>query len=93
MASWAGIIAESGFQYSAVDKSIEFTEKPGKYFWSNGSAWGMCEVEKNSGNYQVKFEVLNGKVEIEAFHLGEHKVLKFNKAKSIDEGENMELQF
>lgn len=38
MASWASIIAQSGFLYSAVDKSIKFTDKPGNYFWSTGSA-------------------------------------------------------
>lgn len=44
MASWASVLALSGFQYSAVTKSMKFTGVPGTYFWSNGSAWGTCRI-------------------------------------------------
>jgi len=93
MASWAGILAESEFLYSAVDKSIKFTDKPGKYFWSNGSAWGMCEIDKDGDNYKVSLEVLHGKVELNTFQLGEQKAYAFKKAKSIGEGEIVKLKY
>ncbi len=78
MASWAGILSESGFQYSAVDKSIKFTDKPGKYFWSNGSAWGMCEIAKEN---KATLEVLHGKIELEKLQIGENKIKSLKRTK------------
>jgi hypothetical protein len=46
MASWAAVLALSGFQYSGVEKSMEFAAGEGTYFWSNGSAWGTCRISK-----------------------------------------------
>jgi non-lysosomal glucosylceramidase len=65
MASWASVIALSGFQYSAIDKSMTFTAKPGTYFWSNGSAWGTCKVSEN----KAELHVLSGEVELGRFTL------------------------
>ena len=65
MASWASVLALSDFHYSGVDKTMSFTRTPGKYFWSNGSAFGLCEVSTSS----VKLEVLKGSVELSAFYL------------------------
>lgn len=91
MASWAGIIAESGFQYSAVDKSIKFTDKLGKYFWSNGSAWGTCKIEKDDDDYKINLEVLHGKVEIRKFRLKENKMHIFKKTNVIEKGKSLEF--
>ncbi len=65
MASWGAILATSGFQYSAVYQEITFTSKPGIYFWSNGYAWGTCEVSNN----KTLIKVLAGKVGIKKLHL------------------------
>jgi uncharacterized protein (DUF608 family) len=65
MASWASVIALSGFQYSAIDKSMTFTSTPGTYFWSNGSAWGTCKVSEN----KAELHVLSGEVELGRFTL------------------------
>ena len=48
MASWASVIALSGFHYSAVKNEMRFTSAPGKYFWSTGYAWGTCEIRPGS---------------------------------------------
>ncbi len=63
MASWSAILALSGFNYSALDKSITFTSKPGKYFWSNGYSWGTCTIDGK----KAILEVLSGKIEISRF--------------------------
>jgi non-lysosomal glucosylceramidase len=89
MASWAGILAESGFQYSAVDKTIRFTDKPGKYFWSNGSAWGMCKVAKD----MAIFEVLYGNVELEKFQLGGKKPESLKGKKLIKKNDKLVIEF
>ena len=65
MASWASVIALSGFHYSGVNKSMSFTSQPGKYFWSNGYAWGTCEIAKN----HAVLTLLNGKLELLKFSL------------------------
>ncbi len=63
MASWAATIALSEFQYSAVTKSMTITSKPGRYFWSNGYSWGICEVKLN----EVILEVLKGSLDLNSF--------------------------
>ncbi|SEN45496.1 Uncharacterized protein, contains GBA2_N and DUF608 domains [bacterium A37T11] len=55
MASWAGPIALSQFNYSAVKKTMTFTSKPGTYFWSNGYAWGNCKIDGKKATLQVLF--------------------------------------
>ena len=65
MASWSAIPALSGFHYSGVDKSVSFTSVPGTYFWSNGYAWGLCNINEDN----VQFSVLGGEIEIEEFAL------------------------
>ena len=65
MASWSAVLALSDFHYSGVDKTMNFTSKPGRYFWSNGYAYGMCEVSEKS----VKLEVMKGSLELESLTL------------------------
>lgn len=65
MIAWAGILATTGFQYSAVQKSMSFTSKPGTYFWSNGYSYGTCEVK----NKQAVLTVLSGELELDSFTL------------------------
>ena len=67
MASWASVIALSGFHYSAVDKQMQFTSAPGTYFWSNGYAWGMCRISDG----EATLEVLRGTLGIERLRIGE----------------------
>ena len=92
MTSWAAILAQSGFHYSAVDQSIQFTDKPGHYFWSSGSAWGMCEITKQGKVYEVHFSVLHGQVKLDRFVLGQKKIEKFKKSKTVATGELIKLQ-
>lgn len=65
MMAWGGVLATSGFHYSAVDKSMSFTSKPGTYFWSNGYSWGTCEVK----NMEAVLTVLSGTLELSVFSL------------------------
>jgi len=65
MASWSAPMALSGFHYSAPDKSMTFTSKPGTYFWSTGYAWGPCKV----AGQKADLEVLYGSVELTSLTL------------------------
>jgi len=65
MMAWGAVLATSGFHYSGVEKSIQFTSKPGTYFWSNGYSWGTCEVKYNA----ALLTVLSGELELNSFSL------------------------
>lgn len=82
MASWASVIALSKFSYSGVNQSMRITANPGRYFWSNGYAWGVCEV----GNNQVSIEVLQGVLNLKSVSLSNDRSKSFKK-QIIREGE------
>ena len=67
MASWAGVLAQSGFQYSAVEKRMHFTDRPGTYFWSNGAAWGTCTIAENGA---AELAVRFGEVTLHRLQIG-----------------------
>jgi hypothetical protein len=45
----------SGFNYNAPQKTITITSKPGTYFWSNGYAWGTCQVQGKTAVLKVLY--------------------------------------
>ena len=86
MASWAAVLAQSEFQYSGIDKFIEFTSKSGTYFWSNGYAWGTCEIKNNGKKASVSLTVLFGSLNLKEFRLKNVGTHKFKNEKIIKEG-------
>jgi uncharacterized protein (DUF608 family) len=58
MAAWAAHLALTGFHYSAVDKTMQFTGNPGNWFWSTGHAWGTCIISDTG----AELTVLHGKL-------------------------------
>ncbi|KJD37214.1 hypothetical protein PW52_01885 [Tamlana sedimentorum] len=74
MMAWAGILAVTEFQYSAVEKSMKFTSKPGTYFWSNGFSYGTIKVE----NKLAELMVLSGELRLESFTLNGVGTKKLN---------------
>ena len=66
MAAWAAVLALTGFHYSGVEKSMRFADNPGSHFWSNGAAWGTCEI--TSGGH-VTLNVSEGDLELVKFEL------------------------
>jgi hypothetical protein len=87
MAAWNAALAVSGFHYSGIDKSMEFTAKPGTYFWSNGYSWGSCKVENN----RVQLQVLKGSLSLNKFRLSDGKEVKL-KNLTINESETKEIR-
>lgn len=70
MASWATVLAYSGFHYSAVNWQMQITDKPGRYFWSNGSAWGICVVDQDC----VQLQVLKGTLKLKKMLVGSRQI-------------------
>jgi uncharacterized protein (DUF608 family) len=69
MASWAAVLALSGFHYSAVEKTMKFAAQEGQFFWSSGYAWGTVQINCPDGKWQAKLRVLGGYLAIERFIL------------------------
>jgi hypothetical protein len=65
MASWAAVLAWTGFQYSGVEQSMTFAAKDGTHFWSNGRAWGTCTIRRG----RARLNVLHGTVTLRQFTL------------------------
>ena len=65
MISWATLLAWSGFHYSAVTRTMQFGEKFGTFFWSNGYAWGSCSITKD--RMKADLMISYGTVEIDYF--------------------------
>ena len=84
MASWSAVLALSEFHYSGVDKAFHITGKPGKWFWSNGSAWGSVTVTAET----AILEVIEGSLSLERFSCGD-KV--FKKKINLGSGQRAEV--
>jgi hypothetical protein len=69
MASWAAVLALSGFQYSGVDRTMAFAPRPGTWFWSTGDAWGTCRVEDGRAGFRVGLSVRGGRLALRSFEL------------------------
>ncbi|MGJ8682911.1 GH116 family glycosyl-hydrolase [Paraglaciecola sp.] len=44
MMAWGAVLAITGFNYSAVDQSMQFNATNGTYFWSNGYQYGTIKI-------------------------------------------------
>jgi non-lysosomal glucosylceramidase len=64
MASWSAILALTGFHYSGVTKEMKFGNITGKYFWSDGYAYGTVEISDAGSDKLLTLNVLNGKLDI-----------------------------
>jgi len=71
MASWASVIAWTGFQYSAVEKSMAFAAKEGASFWSNGYAWGTIQQQRVKQLIKIEFKVEYGSLNLKTIVLKE----------------------
>lgn len=91
MASWSAILALSGFHYSAVDRSIKFTDLPGQYFWSNGYSWGTTTITKTQKGLQATINVLHGELALKSISLNKKKTIALDKL--LKEGERFTSHF
>ena len=93
MASWSSVLALSGFHYSGVEKRIKFTNRPGIYFWSNGSAWGTCTIKEEAGKREADFRVLSGAIHLERFQLENEEEIILERPLSLSENGKLILSF
>jgi len=61
MASWAAVLALTGFDYTAItgELTIRLADGAGPTFWSTGDAWGTIALEDGKVELQVRKGALN----------------------------------
>jgi uncharacterized protein (DUF608 family) len=91
MMAWGGVLATTGFHYSGVDKSMRFTDKDGKFFWSNGYQYGTIEITTTDGEKTASLTVLKGAMELGSFQLNGYDEVTFKKGKLFNENETVKL--
>ncbi len=91
MASWAAVLALTGFHYSGVEKSVTFAAKEGTFFWSNGSAWGTCRILPEGQRFRVDLRVLSGELELKSFRLRERGEKRFEHPLLLKTGDRTEI--
>ncbi|MFC2159002.1 GH116 family glycosyl-hydrolase, partial [Acidobacteriota bacterium] len=87
MASWAGVLALTGFHYSAVERKMELKHTNGKHFWSNGYAYGTVKIEQKREGAAVELMVLNGNLDLKSFKLAGYGDINFERPISLGEGQ------
>jgi len=91
MASWAGVLAWSGFHYSAVDKTMKFGDVPGTFFWSNGYAFGTITNSIKDNKANIAIRVIEGKIELERFELKGKKPFLFTGKTVLGPGKTIRI--
>ena len=88
MASWAAVLALTGFHYSAVNRTLRFAASPTpcRWFWSTGTAWGICEQTPGNGETQVTLTVTKGSLTLQALILDGFGSLTPAEAQTLSEG-------
>jgi hypothetical protein len=91
MASWAGVLALSGFHYSGVEQRIEFAtaEHPSQVFWSNGYAWGICTRTPMPDGVEVELNVLHGTLALRQLAITGVGAATFEPTRAIAAGEKL----
>lgn len=92
MAAWAGILAYTGFQYSAVERSMSFNALEGKYFWSNGYLYGKLEVIDRGKFKSVILTSMNGELLLNSFALHDYGQVDFKDGISLKAGLAFEFE-
>jgi non-lysosomal glucosylceramidase len=92
MASWAAILAVTGFGYSAVTKTLMLGTRPGRFPWSTGYAWGEYVVDiPTSGSAQLELSVVEGALSVAAVRLREHGETRPESLRHVVPGESLRL--
>jgi non-lysosomal glucosylceramidase len=60
MASWAAILAFTGFHYAGPTGTLTLSAQAGRQFWSTGSAWGIYTQELQSEHITMTLAVSAG---------------------------------
>jgi hypothetical protein len=86
MISWAGLLAWTGFRYSGLDGTLQLGVRDGRFFWSNGDAYGSYEKKGK----RVSLHVLGGNLRVERMVIA--GACEVRVGKSIAAGKSIEMK-
>lgn len=89
MISWAAVLALTGFHYSAVDQRFTVAANNGKYFWSNGYAYGSITQKAQGAKRVVTISSLKGDLSFTSLRLTGFGEARFGVPRQIKAGESM----
>ena len=81
--------AWTGFQWSGVTGTMRFAAREGKWFWSNGHAWGTCEQRETGKGIEVTLHVLYGSLTLQRLEVKGVGAFAVRKAVTIRGGESV----
>ena len=91
MASYSGLLAYTGFEYSAVNGTMKFNDLEGTFFWSNGYQYGTIEMKEKGNDKLVTLTVLNGELSLQSFTIKGVGTTNFKKGKDCRQGMKVEF--
>jgi hypothetical protein len=92
MASWAAVLALTGFRWSAVTGTLELAPRAGRHFWSNGSAWGTFVLEKDGGGtFRLRLSVTEGSLGVDEVHLADIGSHRLPSRRALKAGETLDV--
>ena len=71
MASWAAVLALTGFDYSAVERKLQVKVTSGKHFWSNGYSWGQILFNPGGEGLKMIISVKQGNLKLSEIRAGD----------------------
>jgi hypothetical protein len=87
MISWAGLLALSGFQYSAVQMSLQLGAVDGPMFWSNGYAYGTFTGSAAPEGRTVSITALRGDLQLKRLAVRNLGRVEFDQVRTVRAGE------
>jgi uncharacterized protein (DUF608 family) len=91
MASWAAILALTGFHYSAVTKTLRLGSRPGRFPWSTGRAWGEVDIVEEGAALRITVHVHEGTVAIETVAARTRPPVATGRRQPLAAGDRLEL--
>jgi hypothetical protein len=92
MASWAAVLALTGFRWSAVTGTLQLAPRPGRHFWSNGSAWGTFALEKDGERaFRLRLSLIEGNLGVDEVHLADFGSHRLPSRRMLKPGETLDV--
>jgi non-lysosomal glucosylceramidase len=93
MASWAAVLALTGFRWSAVTGTLELAPRAGRQFWSNGSAWGTFVLGGDGeGAFDLRLSVAEGELALAEVRLAGVGSRRLPARRTLGPGETLEVR-
>jgi non-lysosomal glucosylceramidase len=87
MASWAAVLAWTGFRYSAVTRTLTLAPRAGRFFWASGYAWGEYTLAGEGRSRELSLLVRGGRLDVARVVLTGFGGREVNGPRPLEEGE------